>query len=51
MTTKKSRQITEYPLAWDQESTPYALNQFTPSARTLSELASQDQVIIRFYIS
>lgn len=40
----KSRQVTEFPLPWDETTTPYALNQFTPSARSLSELASQDQM-------
>jgi len=40
----KSRQVTEFPLPWDESSSPYALNQFTPSVRSLSELASQDQM-------
>jgi len=34
---KKSRQITEFPQAF-HEATPYGLNEFTPSARTLSDL-------------
>jgi len=40
----KSRQVAEFPLAWDESTTPYGLNEFTPSARTLSDLASQDQL-------
>ncbi len=36
----KSRQITEFPLAFDESTTPYGLNQFTPSARTLSDVNS-----------
>jgi predicted ATPase len=41
----KSRQVTEFPQPWDEVTTPYALNEFTPSARSLSELASQDQLM------
>jgi len=33
----KSRQVTEFPLALDQEASPYGLNEFTPSARSLSD--------------
>ncbi len=33
----KSRQVTEFPLALDQEASPYGLNAFTPSARSLSD--------------
>jgi len=40
----KSRQILEFPTAWDESTTPYALNQFTPSARTLSDIASADKL-------
>lgn len=36
----KSRQVTEFPVPFDQATTPYALNQFTPSARSLSDLNS-----------
>lgn len=36
----KSRQITEFPLALDQTNSPYGLNEFTPSARTLSDANS-----------
>lgn len=36
----KSRQVTEFPEAFDESTTPYGLNQFTPSARSLSDLNS-----------
>lgn len=45
VTKIKSRQVTEFPIAWDEATTPYALNTFTPSARTLSDVASSHQVI------
>jgi small GTP-binding protein len=33
----RSRQIADFPQAPDQGATPYGLNEFTPSARTLSD--------------
>lgn len=33
----KSRQVTEFPQAPDQVTSPYGLNEFTPSARSLSD--------------
>jgi len=33
----KSRQVTEFPQALDPDSSPYGLNEFTPSARLLSD--------------